>query len=129
LLLLGLIRAGLMHDDARGKHPGECLVLIQHVCHEACGLYVREIWLAVPALIMRHKRALQREGFDFVGESLRYAGIDDGVAPEPWHSPQRRPSPCARVGQEDGLSNFRAAASDDWSGASASVLSNVLVPG
>src|SRR5215467_13254178 len=48
-----------------------------------------------------------------------------GVAPEPWHSPQRRPSPCARVGQEDGLSNFRAAASDDWSGASASILSNV----
>src|SRR5262249_31745649 len=48
-----------------------------------------------------------------------------GVAPEPWHSPHRRPSPSARVGQEDGLSNFRAAASDDWSGASASILSNV----
>src|SRR5215467_4887559 len=48
-----------------------------------------------------------------------------GVAPEPWHSPHSRPSPSARVGQEDGLSNFRAAASDDWSGASASILSNV----
>jgi len=48
-----------------------------------------------------------------------------GVAPEPWHSPHRRPSPCARVGQEDGLSNFRAAASDGWSGANASILSKV----
>src|SRR5262249_44157142 len=48
-----------------------------------------------------------------------------GVAPEPWHSPHKMPSPPARVGQEDGLSNFRAAASDDWSGASPSILSNV----
>src|SRR5437660_10124986 len=48
-----------------------------------------------------------------------------GVAPEPWHSPQASPSPSANVGQEDGFSNFRAAASQAWSGASASTLSNV----
>lgn len=41
-----------------------------------------------------------------------------------------RPSPSANAGQEDGFSSFRAAASDAWSGASASILSNVngIVP-
>src|SRR4029077_7332190 len=38
-----------------------------------------------------------------------------GVAPEPCHSPQASLSPTAKVGQLDGFSNFRAAASDAWS--------------
>jgi hypothetical protein len=37
----------------------------------------------------------------------------------------RNPSPSANVGQDEGFNNFRAAASEAWSGANASILSNV----
>jgi hypothetical protein len=50
---------------------------------------------------------------------------DEPEIADPWHSPQASPSPSASVGHADAFSNFRAAVSDAWSGASASILSKV----
>ena len=65
-LLFRLVGAGLVHDDARRKHARQSLVFVEDIRHEARRLRVCEVRLTVPALVVRHKRTLERKRLDFI---------------------------------------------------------------